>query len=393
MLCGHDCESIFAFFGFISVVMKRFNDYLESARRRLPHFLFEYINGGAYDEVTLRANLSRLAATTLRQRAMKDVSVISTQTKLVGREFSLPVVLGPVGFAGMMARRGEIQGARAAERTGIPYCMSTYSICSISEVRTNTSSPFWFQLNMFKDRGLMTELLREAATHCSTLIFNCDLAVLGTRYSDFRSGLVAPGMRGHLWRFLQAASRPSWSWDVGLCGRPHVLGNIQPYLNSQGIREHSSTWTKRNLDPSTTWSDLTWIRNNWSGPLIIKGILDPDDAQSALDLGANGIVVSNHGGRQLDSALATAEALPPIAERMRGRITVFVDGGVRSGIDVLKMLNLGADGVFLGRAWVTALAARGEEGVVTLLDNIGQELRVAMAMTGCTKIDEARLVH
>ena len=370
--------------------MKRFHDYLSSARRRLPHFLYEYINGGSYDEVTMRANLSRLAATTLRQRGMQDVSTIDTRTTLLGHDFSVPLVLGPVGLAGMMARRGEVQAARAAGRIGIPYCMSTYSICSIGEVGTSVKFPFWFQLNMFKDRGLMSELLSQAAQHCSALIFSCDLAVLGTRYSDFRSGLVAPGIGGKIRRGLQVAARPRWSWDVGLHGRPHELGNIQPYMTSHGMTEDSSVFTKNNLDPSTTWRDLGWVRDRWKGPLIIKGIMDPDDAHEAINSGASGVVVSNHGGRQLDGALATADALPPIAERVGGRGAVFVDGGVRSGLDVLKMITLGADAVFLGRAWVNALSAGGEDEVVTLLGNMERELRVGMAMTGRRALQKAQ---
>ena len=368
--------------------MKRFIDYLHLARRRLPHFLFEYVNHGAYDELTMGANLSRLAAITLRQRAMIDVSTVSTQCSLFGNNVALPIVLGPVGLAGMMARRGEVQTAKAASRSAIPYCMSTYSICSMAEVGTAVGVPFWFQLNMFKDRGLMAELLQEASKHCSVLIFNCDLPVLGTRYSDFRSGLAAPGVGGQLRRLAQAAIRPRWAWNVGLRGGPHTLGNIVPYLISHGIHADSSTWTKANLDASATWKDLAGIRRNWTGPLVIKGILDPDDAEAAIDIGATGVVVSNHGGRQLDSVPATVDALPPVVARVRGRGTVFVDGGIRSGLDVLKMLALGADAVFLGRAWVNALASGGEDAVTTLLATMSDELRVAMAMTGCRTIPE-----
>jgi L-lactate dehydrogenase (cytochrome) len=367
-----------------------FNDYLEAARRRLPHFFFEYINGGSYDEITLRANLAQLAATPLRQRLMKDVSGLTPEIDLFGKKQSLPIVLGPVGLAGMMARRGEVQAARAAVRMGIPYCMSTYSICSMSEVGNCIKAPFWYQLNMFKDRVFMQELLQTASQFCSALIFNIDLPVLGTRYRDFRSGLAGAALRNRLRRGLQVVSRPAWSWDVGLRGLPHALGNIQPYMDSRGLKEDSSVWTKANLDPAATWQDLAWVRENWTGPLIIKGVLDPEDARAAIDIGATGIVVSNHGGRQLDSVVSTASALPAIAECVNGRATIFVDGGVRSGIDVLKMLTLGADAVFLGRAWVNALAAAGEDGVVDLLTNMAGELRVAMAMTGNRTLKEVR---
>ena len=267
--------------------------------------------------------------------------------------------------------------------------MSTYSVCSLAEVGEATRQPFWFQLNMFKDRGFMKEALEETARVCSVLVFSADLSVMGTRYGDYRSGLSSPpGLAGDLRRYAQAAMRPSWAWDVGLRGRPHGLGNIQTYIDSHRLKETAHTWTYANLDPATTWRDLAWVREQWTGPLVIKGVLDPEDAQSAVDIGADGVVVSNHGGRQLDSAMAAADALPPVARRVGGRCTVFVDGGVRSGLDVLKMIALGADGVFLGRAWATALAADGERGVVDFVGRMGDELRAALGMTGCRSLSE-----
>ena len=373
--------------------MKQFEDYLRLSRRRLPRFLYEYINGGTFDEVTLRANRSRLAEIPLRQRVMRDMSEISTEAILLGQKCSMPVVLSPVGLAGMTVRRGEVQAARAAARAGIPYCMSTYALCPMDEVGKALKSPFWFQLNMFKDRRFIEEALAEAARYCSTLVFNVDLSVLGTRYRDYRTGLFGPaGFRGHAMRFFQAAARPRWSWDVGLRGRPHDLGNIQRYLDTHDIGDDTHHWTSENIDPSTTWRELAWIRDQWKGPLVIKGLLDPDDAEEALGIGADAIVVSNHGGRQLDGALATADALPPIAKRIAGRCTVFVDGGVRSGLDVMRMLTLGADGIFLGRAWVAALAAEGEQGVVDFLGTMKSELAQALGMTGHRGVtDIARL--
>ncbi len=363
--------------------MKQFEDYLRLSRRRLPHFLYEYISGGTFDEVTLRANRARLAEITLRQRVMRDMSDITTRTSLLGQDCTMPVVLSPVGLVGMTSRRGEIKAARAAAHAGIPYCMSTYSLCSIAEVGNAVKTPFWFQLNMFKDRGFVTETLQEASRFCSTLVFSADLSVLGTRYRDYRTGLFAPeGLRGHVMRFFQAAARPAWSWDVGLRGRPHGLGNIQRYLDAHQIKDDTHHWTNHNIDPSTTWRELAWIREQWAGPIVVKGILDPDDAEDAVNAGVDAIVVSNHGGRQLDSAVATADALPLVARRVAGRCTVFVDGGVRSGLDVLKMLMLGADGVFLGRAWVAALAAEGEQGLVDFLATIQAELTAGLGMTG-----------
>ena len=369
--------------------MKQFEDHLRLSRRRLPHFLLEYIHGGTFDEVTLRANVTRLAAVTLRQRVMRDVSSVSTAASLLGQPCAMPVVLGPVGLAGMMARRGEVQAARAAIRLGIPYCMSTYALCSMGEVAAAVKQPFWFQLNMFKDRGFAAEALAEARRHCSALVFNVDLSVLGTRYRDFRSGLFGPpGWRGAVRRLAQAAVRPAWAWNVGLRGRPHHLGNIQRYIDAHQLAQDTSAWTHYNIDPSTTWRDIAWVRERWDRPLVVKGILDPDDAEAAVGVGADGIVVSNHGGRQLDSAVASADALPAVAARIDGRCAVFVDGGVRSGLDVLKMLTLGADGVFLGRAWVTALAAGGEAAVVDLVGGMGRELAAGMGMTGCRTLAE-----
>ncbi len=367
--------------------MKQFQDYLRLSRRRLPHFLFEYINGGTFDEVTLRANVARLQAVTLRQRVFRDMSTVTTTTSLMGQPSSMPVVMGPVGFAGITARRGEVQAARAAERLNIPFCLSTYSLCDIAEVAAGTTRPFWYQINMFRDRGWVAETLAEAKRHCSVLVFSADLSVLGTRYRDYRTGLFGPeGVKGAAMRFAQSALRPAWAWDVGVRGRPLGLGNVQRYLDAHQLTQTTHEWTHDNVDPSTTWRELSWIREHWSGPLIVKGILDPDDAEQTVALGADGIVVSNHGGRQLDSAVASADALPRIFQRVGGRCTLFVDGGIRSGLDVLKMLTLGADGVFLGRAWVTALSAAGEQGVVDFIGGMGEELRAAMGMTGAPDI-------
>ena len=369
--------------------MKTFEDYLRVARRRIPHFLFEYLDGGSYGEETLRANRSSLADVVLPQRILRNVADIDTGADFFGARCSLPIVLGPVGLAGMMARRGEVSAAIAAERIGIPYCMSNYAICSRSEVATKTARPFWLQLNIFKDRGFMAAKMREAAGTCSALVLTVDQPQLGTRYRDFKTGMYdPPGFRTQMRRYVQSAQKPSWAWNVGLRGRPHIFGNIQSYMDEQGATEDPATWTMKNVDPAAEWDVLKWVRDTWKGPLAIKGILNPEDAATAADLGADAIVVSNHGGRQLDGAIATARALPPIAAQVAGRCLVFVDGGVRSGIDVLKMLTLGADGVFLGRAWVVALAANGEQGIVDLVHNMGHEIRTAMAMMGTRTINE-----
>jgi len=372
-------------------------DYRALARRRLPHFLFEYIDGGSYAEVTLRANVAELERIALRQRVLRDVSALDLSTTLFGQKLALPVALAPIGLAGLAARRGEVQAARAAEAAGIPFCLSTVSACPLAEVRRGVTKPFWFQLYMIRDRGFMRDLLAAAkAAGCSALIFTVDMPVPGSRYRDVRSGLAgAPGPLGGLRRFLQAAARPGWAWDVGLMGRPHVLGNVAPVLKGNTGLEDFFAWMRANFDPTVTWKDLEWVRANWDGPLILKGILDAEDARSVADLGADGLIVSNHGGRQLDGALPTALALPRVADAVADRLTVLADGGVRSGLDVVRMLALGAKGVLLGRAWAYALAGGGQDGVAHMLRLIEAEMRVAMALTGFTSvsaIDRSALV-
>lgn len=363
-------------------------DFRERARRRIPHFLFEYIDGGSYAEVTLRRNVADLERIALRQRVLRDVSQLDLSTDLFGRRQAMPVALAPVGLAGMNARRGEVQAARAAADAGVPFCLSTVSACPIDEVRRGTDAPFWFQLYMIRDRGFMVDLLDQAkAAGCTALVFTVDMPVPGSRYRDLRSGLAgAPGMLGDLRRMWQAVKRPRWAWDVGLCGRPHQLGNVAPVLGANSGLEDFFAWMRNNFDPTINWRDLDFIRERWDGPLVIKGILDADDAREAAALGADGLVVSNHGGRQLDGVPSTAHALPAIAQAVGDRMTVLADGGVRTGLDVVRMLALGAKGVLLGRAWAYALAADGQAGVRHMLRLVEAEMRVAMALTGCTGI-------
>lgn len=365
-------------------------DYRELARRRLPHFLFEYIDGGAYDEVTLRRNIEDLQAIALRQRVLRDVSHIDLSTRLFGQDLAMPIGLAPVGLAGMNARRGEVQAARAAEAAHVPFCLSTVSLCALDEVAAGLKQPFWFQLYMIKDRGFVAEMMAKAkALGCLALVFTVDLPTPGARYRDVRSGLTgAPGLAGELRRVWQIAQKPRWAWDVGLHGRPHRLGNIAAALGGHSSLRDFLGWIGHNFDASTNWRDLEFIRKTWDGPLIIKGILDPDDAVQAADLGADGIVVSNHGGRQLDGVLSGARALPPIAEAAGERLTVLADGGVRSGLDVVRLLALGAKGVLIGRPWAYALAGAGQAGVAHVLSLMAAEMRVAMALTGVTRISE-----
>ncbi len=365
-------------------------DYRDAARKRLPRFLFDYIDGGSYDEITLADNVSDLQRVRLRQRVMRDVSDIDVSTCLFGQDMSLPVGLGPIGLAGMNARRGEVQAVKAANAAGVPFCLSTVSACPLEEVAAGASAPFWFQLYMIRDRGFMGDLLNKAkAAGCSALVFTVDMPVPGSRYGDVRSGLAgAPGLAGDLRRIWQAMRKPGWALDVGLLGRPHQLGNVAPVLGDNSGLEDFFAWMRNNFDPSVTWRDLSWVRDNWEGPLILKGVLEADDAREAAALGADGLIVSNHGGRQLDGVVSAAAALPAIADAVGDDLTVLADGGVRSGLDVVRMLALGAEGVMLGRAWAYALAASGQAGIAHVLELIEAEMRVAMALTGVTRIDQ-----
>lgn len=363
-------------------------DYRELARRRLPKFLFEYIDGGSYAEITLNQNRADLERIALRQRVARDVSNIDLSTTLFGHEYAMPVALAPVGIAGMNARRGEVQAVRAAENRNVPFCLSTVGACTIEEVAAAASEPFWFQLYMIRDRVFMRDLLQKAkAAGCSMLIFTVDMPVPGSRYRDYRSGLAGnPGVFGAMRRIWQAMLKPRWAWDVGIMGRPHGLGNVAPVLGDNTGLEDFFAWMSNNFDPTITWNDLEFVRKQWDGPIVIKGIMDVEDARIACDNGVDGIIVSNHGGRQLDGVPSTARALPTIAEKVGDSLTVMVDGGVYSGLDVLRMLALGADTVMIGRAWVYALAGRGQAGVEHILQLIEDEMRVAMALTGQTQI-------
>lgn len=369
------------------MIVSSTTDFREAARRKLPRFLFDYIDGGAYAERTLARNVSDLADLSLRQRVLKDVSQVDTSTTLFGHYQALPVALAPVGLTGMYARRGECQAAKAAAAKGVPFCLSTVSVCDLQEVSKASPSPIWFQLYVLRDRAFMRDLLAKAADAGATaLVFTVDMPVPGARYRDAHSGMSGPNAAAR--RLMQAVFKPQWAWDVGVMGRPHTLGNVAPVLGKNSGLEDFMGWLGANFDPSIQWKDLDWIRDQWKGPLIIKGVLDPEDAKAAADIGADGIVVSNHGGRQLDGVLSSARALPAIADAVGDRLTVLADSGVRSGLDVVRMLALGAKGVLLGRAFVYALAARGGLGVTQLLDLIEKEMRVAMALTGVNTLDQ-----
>lgn len=367
------------------MIISASTDYRAAAQRRLPPFLFHYIDGGAYAEHTLKRNVSDLADIALRQRVLRNMAELSLETTLFGERLAMPMALAPVGLTGMYARRGEVQAARAAASRGIPFTLSTVSVCPIEEVAPAIDRPMWFQLYVLKDRGFMRNALERAkAAGVTTLVFTVDMPTPGARYRDAHSGMSGPN--APLRRMLQAATHPRWAWDVGLRGRPHDLGNISTYRGSPTALADYIGWLGANFDPSISWKDLEWIREFWTGPMVIKGILDPDDARDAVRFGADGIVVSNHGGRQLDGVLSTARALPAIADAVKGELKILADSGIRSGLDVVRMLALGADSVLLGRAFVYALAAQGEAGVAHLLDLMAKEMRVAMTLTGAKTI-------
>jgi L-lactate dehydrogenase (cytochrome) len=369
------------------MIISSASDYREAARRKLPRFLFDYIDGGAYAEHTLRANSADLTGISLRQRILKNVETLSLETSLFNQPLAMPIILAPVGLTGMFARRGEVQAVRAAQNKGIPLCLSTVSVCSIEEVVAQSQQPIWFQLYVLKDRGFMKNALERAkAAGVKNLVFTVDMPTPGARYRDAHSGMSGPFASSR--RMLQAMTKPDWAFNVGLMGRPHDLGNISKYLGKAVTLEDYMGWLANNFDPSISWSDLEWIRDFWQGPMIIKGILDPQDAKDAVTFGADGIVVSNHGGRQLDGVLSTTKALPPIKQAIGDDLTVLVDSGIRSGLDVVRMLALGAKGVLLGRSMAYALAADGQRGVENMLDIFAREMRVAMTLTGVTSIDQ-----
>jgi len=367
-----------------------FADYRELARRRLPRQLFDYVDGGAFAENTMRANEADLNALKLRQRVLRDVSSRTLATTVLGEILSLPLVLAPVGFAGMFAPRAEVLAARAAERTGIAFCESTLSICGIEEVASATSRAFWFQLYVMKDRAYAEDLIARAKTaDCSTLVLTVDLPMPGRRFRDTRNGLNGgPAARHPYQRKFDIARHPRWVREVALGGRPLTFGNLERAVPSGKVPQDFQHWVSSQFDASVTWTDLEWLRSLWDGNIVVKGILDPEDAREAVANGVDAIVVSNHGGRQLDDVTSTARILPSIADAVGGDVEILMDGGVRSGLDVVKALSLGARACLIGRPWVYAAAARGEQGVVELIESFRTDLMVALALTGVTDVSD-----
>ena len=360
-------------------------DLKAAARRRVPRAIFDYADGGAYEEQTLRRNAADLDAIEFRQRVMVDVSRVATTTTLVGTPAALPLAIAPTGLSGLFHANGEILGARAAAAFGVPFCLSTLSICSIEDVRAATGLPFWFQQYLVRDRGFNQELIdRAAAAQCSALVLTLDMQVQGVRRRDLRNGLTIPP-RLTLRNALDIATRPRWGLAV-LFGKRRTFGNLAGRIEgASGVRTLAE-WIASQFDPSATWRDVEWVRSRWPGKLILKGVLDAADARLALQTGADAIVVSNHGGRQLDGAPSSISVLPEVRAAIDGQCEVLFDGGVRSGQDIARAIALGAHGVMIGKAYLYALAALGEAGVTRVLKILHDELRVTLALTGTTDI-------
>jgi len=363
-------------------------DYRELARRRLPRQLFDYVDGGAYEEATMRANVADLGRVLLRQVVMRDVSVRDPAVEVLGRRLALPIVLAPVGLAGMLAARAEVQAARAAEAVGVPFVESTVSICSIEEVAAATSAPPWFQLYVMRDRAYAEELIERArAAGSPLLVLTVDLAVVGARHRDTRNAVVGnPNTRARMLRGLDLAFHAGWIRSVAIGGRPLTFGNLEEAVPGARSPAAFRDWVDAQFDPSVTWEDVAWVREHWPGRLVVKGVLDPEDARRAADVGVDGVIVSNHGGRQLDSVPSTARALPAVADAVGDRVEVLADGGVRTGLDVVKLVALGARAVLIGRPWAWAVAARGETGVRHVLEVMKADIDTALGLTGQTSI-------
>jgi L-lactate dehydrogenase (cytochrome) len=365
-------------------VVTSVGDFRELARRRVPRAIFDYADRGSYEEITIRRNRADLDALTLRQRVMVDASKQTLATTLAGQPSALPLMIAPTGLTGLFRGNGEIYGARAAAAAGIPFCLGTLSILSIEQVRESTEVPFWFQLYLMRDRGFNANLIARAKeAKCPVLVLTLDLQVMGVRRRDAKNGLSVPP-RLTLRNALDIATKPGWALGV-LTAKSRAFGNLKPLAGSADLKSLSA-WVANQFDPSITWKDVAWVRERWPGKLVLKGVLDADDARLAVDQGADAVVVSNHGGRQLDGACSSIAALPEVVRAVQGRCEVLLDGGVMSGQDVLKALALGARGCLIGKAYLYALAAQGQAGVAKAIEIIGNELKVSLALTGAIDV-------
>ncbi|HLA72903.1 MAG TPA: alpha-hydroxy acid oxidase [Steroidobacteraceae bacterium] len=367
------------------MIINSIADLRELARRRVPRAIFDYADRGSYDEVTFNRNLADLHAIELRQRVMVDVSKQQLATNILGEDWTIPLGIGPTGLTGLFHANGEMLGARAAQAFGVPFCLSTMSICSIEDVRGAVQKPFWFQLYLMRDRSFNVELLERAnAANCSAIMLTVDMPVQGLRRRDPKNGLSIPP-KLTLKNIFEVVMRPAWAAKV-LTGRRRTFGNLEARMKGTGGLKTLSEWIAQQFDPTVTWKDLAWLRDHWPRKIIIKGILDAEDARLACEHGVDAMVVSNHGGRQLDGARSTISALPEVVDAVAGRCEILFDGGVRTGQDVLKALALGAKGCLMGKAFLYALAARGEAGVTLALDIIRRELAVSLALTGANDV-------
>jgi L-lactate dehydrogenase (cytochrome) len=372
------------------IAMKTFpciEDLRQQARRNVPKMFFDYAEAGSYAQETLRANRADFERIKLRQRVLMDVSARDTSTTILGEKVPLPFALGPIGLGGMMYGDGEILACRAAQAAGIPYTLSTMSVCSIEDVAAAVDKPFWFQLYVMRDRGFMRELIeRAAAAKCSALMLTVDLQVLGQRHCDMRNGLsVPPEIK--LKNLIDIATKPAWALSI-LKGKRKTFGNLAGHVKGMEGITSLAQWTASQFDPTLNWKDLAWIKSHWPGKLLLKGILDVEDAKIAIKEGVSTLVVSNHGGRQLDGAPSSITALPRMVDAVGSRIEVMFDGGIRSGADLMRALALGARSCIVGRSYIYGLGAAGQAGVARAIEILGKELDVTMALCGVTSIKD-----
>lgn len=354
-------------------------------RQRVPRMFADYTDSGSWTESTYRDNCSAFEKIKLRQRVLVDISSRSLKSKMLGREVAMPVALSPVGSTGMQHADGEILAARAAEKSGVPYCLSTMSVCSIEDVAENTNAPFWFQLYVMRDRKFVERLIdRAKAANCSALVLTVDLQIVGQRHKDLKNGLSTPP-KPTVKSILNIATKPRWA--MGMLGtKRRTFGNIVGHVDTVSDFIQLSKWIGDQFDQTLSWEDVKWIKEKWGGKLIIKGIMDPEDARLAVNSGADALIVSNHGGRQLDGAPASIDALPAIVDAVGNDVEVWMDGGIRNGQDIIKALALGAKGTMIGRAYIYGLGAMGEEGVRKSLSILRNELDLTMAFCGLNDV-------
>jgi L-lactate dehydrogenase (cytochrome) len=369
-------------------VVTNIDDLRRMAQKRVAKAVFDYVDRGSYDEQTLRANRADLEALRFRQRVAINVDRRSTRSTMIGEDVTLPVAIAPVGLTGLNWADGEILGARAAQKFGVPFTLSTMSICSIEDVAGEVDKPFWFQLYVFRDRGFAASLIERAkAAKCSALVMTLDLQIQGQRHMDLKNGLTVPP-RLTLGTMLDVMGKPGWTLNV-LTGRRKSFGNLEGRIANADTLTTLGQWIAGQFDPTLSWKDVEWVKKLWGGKLILKGILDPEDAKIAASTGADAIVVSNHGGRQLDGTVSSIRALPEVVQAVGDRVEVLYDGGIRSGQDVLRALALGAKGTMIGKSFAWGLGAMGEAGVTKVLDILHKELDVTMALCGLRDVKDA----